>query len=182
MVQKEKTVPLAKAKEQVKKIFLRLGMLHLSYAETLVHELGEKKGKELILKAIKAYGTRVGEEVKACVATSGLNNDPANYIEDLPLYGMNDGFESVEVDGEKRVRVHGCVIADMWHKLGKDKLGRFYCYVDLVKYMAFNPDYKQIHLKAVPDGDQYCEFAIRSTNEQERKDFADKDTDWSYID
>jgi hypothetical protein len=182
MIQNEKMVPLSEASEQVKKIFIRLGMLHLSYAETLVNELGEKKGKELILKSIKDYGTRVGEKVKSRVAASGLNNNPLNYIEDLPLYGMSDSYESVEVCGEKRVRVHGCVIADMWRKLGKDKLGRLYCYVDLVKYMAFNPDYKQIHLKAIPDGDQYCEFAIRSTNEQERKDFADKDKDWSYID
>ena len=182
MAKKEETVTLEEAKEQVRRICLRLGLLHLSFARTLIDELGEKKGKELVLKAIKDYGTRVGQEVKARVAARGLDNSPANYVEDLPLYGMNDGTESMEVGGEKRSRVHGCVMADMWHKLGENELGRLYCYVDLVKYMAFNPDYKQVHLKAVPDGDEYCEFVVRPTTEQERKDFADENKDWSYID
>jgi len=182
MVKQQETVTLAEAKEQVRRIFLRLGLLHLSFARTLINELGEKKGRALVLKAIKDYGSRIGEEVKTGVAAKGLDNNPANYVEDLPLYGMNDGMEPVEVDGEKRRRVHSCVIADMWHRLGEDELGRLYCYVDLVKYMAFNPDFKQIHLKAVPDGDEYCEFAVRPTTEQERKDFADENKDWSYID
>ena len=182
MVKKEETVTLEEAKEQVRRICVRLGLLHLSFTRTLIDELGKKKGKELVLKAIKNYGTRVGEEVKARTAARGLDNSPANYVEDLPLYGMNDGMESIEIDGEKRKRVHGCVMADMWHRLGEDELGRLYCYVDLVKYLAFNPDYKQLHLKAVPDGDEYCEFVVRPTTEQERKDFADKNKDWSYID
>ena len=48
--------------------------------------------------------------------------------------------------------------------------------------MAFNPKFKLIHTKALPDGDEYCELVVRPTTEQERKDFADKDKDWSYID
>ena len=39
-----------------------------------------------------------------------------------------------------------------------------------------------VHLKALPDGDEYCEFAIKSTTEQEKKDFFDEDKDWRYID
>lgn len=39
-------------------------------------------------------------------------------------------------------------------------------------------------LKAIADGNEYCEVVIRRTTEEERKDFADKDIwiDWSYID
>jgi len=182
MVKKEETVSLEDAKEQVGRASRRLGLLHLSFARTLVNELGEKKGKELVLKAIRDYATRVGEEVKANAAAQGLDNSPANYKEDLPLYGMNDGMEMVEVDGEKRMRVYGCVMAKLWNKAGEDELGRLYCYVDPAKYMAFNPDFKLVHLKAVPDGDEYCEFVVSPTTEQERSDFADKDKDWSYID
>jgi len=182
MAKREEMVTLEEAKEQVRRLCLRLGLLHLSFARTLVNELGARKGRELTLKAIKDYGTRVGKKVRADVAAQGLDNNPANYKEDLPLYGMNDGMELVEVDGEKRMRVYGCVMADMWHKLGEDELGRLYCYVDLAKYMAFNPNFKQLHLKAIPDGDEHCEFAVRPTTEQERSDFADKDKDWSYID
>jgi hypothetical protein len=69
----------------------------------------------------------------------------------------------------------------VWQELGENKLGRFYCYVDPAKYMEFNPGYKLMHIKSLPDGDDYCELALRPTTEQERKDFA-QDKDWSYID
>ena len=182
MAKQEETVTLEEAKEQVRRVSVRLGLLHLSFSRTLINELGEKKGKELILKAIKDYGKRVGEEVKAKVTEQGLDNSPANYKEDLPLYGMHDGMEVTEVDGEKRIRAYGCAMAKLWHELGEDELGRFYCYVDPAKYMAFNPHFKLAHSKAMPDGDEYCELVVRPTTEQERKDFADKDKDWSYID
>ena len=182
MDKKEETVTLEEAKEQVSRACVRLGLLHLSFAKTLINELGERRGKELVLKAIKDYGTRIGGEVKTNAAAQGLDNNPANYKEDLPLYGMHERTERMEVEGEKRVRLYGCVMGKVWHKLGEDELGRLYCYVDPVKYMAFNPNFKMMHLKALPDGDEYCELVVRPTTEQERKDFADKDKDWSYID
>ena len=182
MTAKEKTVPLEEAREQVRKVCARLGLLHISFARTLIDELGEKKGKELILKAIKDYGIRVGEEARANAKAQGTDNSPKNFKSDLPLYGMHDGGDSVEVDGETRKRAYGCVMGKVWNELGEGELGRLYCYVDPAKYMAFNPDYKLMHLKALPDGDEYCEMAVRPTTEQERKDFADKDKDWSYID
>jgi len=179
---KKESIALEEAKEQVRRVCVRLGLLHLSFAKTLVTELGERKGKELVLKAIKDYATRIGEQVKANVTAQGLNNDPANYNEDLPLYGMHEKKEAVEVDGEKRRRAYGCVMGKVWNELGEGKLGRLYCYVDPAKYMAFNANFKLIHTKAQPDDDAYCEFAVRPTTEQERKDFAAKDKDWSYID
>ncbi len=182
MATEEKTVALEEAKEQVRKVCARLGLLHIAFARTLVDELGEKKGKELILKAIKAYGTKVGEEAKANAAAKGLDNSLENFKSDLPLYGMHDGGEKVEVEGEKRSIAYGCVMGKVWNELGEGELGRLYCYVDPAKYMAFNPDYKLVHVKALPDGDECCELVVRPTTEQERKDFADKDKDWSYLD
>jgi len=178
----EETVTLEEAKEQVRRVCVRLGLLHLAFASTLIEELGEEKGKQLILKAIKDYGIRIGEQVKANAAARGRDNDLANYKEDLPLYGMHDGAETVEVDGEKRRRAYGCVMGKVWNELGQGELGRLYCYVDPAKYMAFNPNFKLCHVKALPDGDECCELVVRPTTEQERHDFADKDGDWSYID
>ncbi|MBI2979520.1 MAG: L-2-amino-thiazoline-4-carboxylic acid hydrolase [Chloroflexi bacterium] len=182
MAEKEKTVPLEEAKEQVRKVCARLGLLHIAFARTLVNELGEKKGKELILKAIKDYGVRIGEEARAAATARGLDNSPANFKSDLPLYGMHDGGEAVKVGGETRRRAYGCVMGKVWNELGEGELGRLYCYVDPAKYMAFNPDFKLAHVKALPDGDEYCELVVRPTTEQERKDFAEKDKDWSYLD
>ena len=182
MTARKEVVALGEAEEQVRRVCVRLGLLHLSFAKTLVEELGVKRGKQLILKAIKDYGTRIGKEVRANVMAKGLDNDPANYEEDIPSYGMHHHRERVEVDGEQRSRAYGCVMGKLWNELGESELGRLYCYVDPAKYMAFNPNFKLFHVKALPDGDEYCELVIRPTTEQERKDFADKDKDWSYID
>lgn len=183
MSTRKETVALGEAEEQVRRVSVRLGLLHLSFARTLADELGDKKGKELILKAIKDYGTRIGEKAKVEAMTQGLDNTPANFKEDLPLYGMHERRgEAIEVDGEVRRRAYGCVMAKVWNELGEGELGRLYCYVDPAKYMAFNPNFKLCHVRALQDGDECCEFAVRPTTEQERKDFADKDKDWSYMD
>ena len=180
--EKKQTVDMEEAKEQVRKVCRRLALLHFSYAKTIINELGDRKGKQLVLKAIKDYGTRIGKEVKDAVSAQGINNVPETYKEDLPLYGMHDGMGKVDVNGEKKLRAYGCVMGKLWKELGEDEIGRFYCYVDPAKYMAFNSNFKLIHTKTIPDGDEYCEFTVKSTTEQERKDFFEKDKDWSYID
>jgi len=48
--------------------------------------------------------------------------------------------------------------------------------------MAFNPNYKYAHMKAIPDGDECCELEVKPTTEEERKDFHTEDKDWFYID
>jgi len=180
----EKTVPIEDAREQARRASLRLGLLHIYYAKTLVEELGEERGKQIILKAIKEYGRHIGEDGKNKACAKGLENEPANYDPGLPLYGMNDRMEKTEVNKEKVTRVYGCVMADIWKQLGENELGGLYCYVDPAQLMAFNPNYKMYHLKSIPGGDEYCEIAVKPTTEQERRDFADRDarTDWSYID
>lgn len=182
MNKKKKTVALEEAKEQVKRVCFRLGLLHLSYAKALVEELGEKEGKRLVLKAIKDYGARIGEKARANAAAQGLGPDPANYTEDLPLYGMYDETELVEVSAEKRLRVYGCVMGKLWNELYEGEKGCLYCYVDPAKFMAYNPNFKLIHTKAVTRGDDYCELVVRATTKRDREEFAATDTDWSKID
>jgi hypothetical protein len=182
---KEK-ISIEEAKRQVEVTAQRIGLLHLSFAKTLVEELGEERGKQLILKAIKDYGKRCGERVRKGVIAQGLDLIPENYgageARDLPKFGMHERIEMIEMEGEKRVRAYGCVMAKIWREYGEDRLGRLYCYVDPAKYMAFNPKFKLIHLKALPDGDDYCELIVRPTSEKEREDFSAEDKDWAYID
>ena len=64
MENQEEVVTLADAKEQVRKVCERLAILHLAFSRTLVDELGEEKGRELVLKAIKNYGIRVGKRAQ----------------------------------------------------------------------------------------------------------------------
>ncbi|MHB0885597.1 MAG: L-2-amino-thiazoline-4-carboxylic acid hydrolase [Bacillota bacterium] len=164
----------------------RLALLHLCYAQTLVEELGEARGKELAAKAIKRYGTEIGGAVRKAVTEAGLPLDPANYgkgkAQDLPGFGMHDRIEASEVAGEPRLRAHGCVMGQFWHEKGQDELGRIYCYVDPAKYMAYNPDHKMVHLKCVPDGDAFCEFTIKATTPEDRKRFKRGGPDWIAVD
>ena len=174
------------ARHEVELVSRRLGMLHLAFARTLVNELGEEQGRKLTAKAIKAYGEMVGRGVREVIQEQGLPLTPENYeagdARTLPMIGMHDRIEEVDVQGEKRMRSYGCVMAKVWKEYGEEELGRLYCYVDPAKFMAYNPEYKMAHVKALPDGDAYCEFCIRKTTQEERNDFASQDADWLYID
>jgi len=111
----KETIPLEEAKQAVGMTARRLGLLHLSFARTLVDELGEKKGEELIMKAIKDYGQRIGQKVKESVIDQGLEPAPENYgagnNRDLPKFGMHENKETLEVNGELRMRSYGCAMA-----------------------------------------------------------------------
>lgn len=182
----EETIPIKEAKKEVEISTRRLALLHLSYAKTLIQELGEDKGTSLIMKAIKDYGIRIGERTRREVADQKLETSPENFGKSdflrVPKFGHHERGETYEVNGEKRTRVYGCAMDKLWKEYGEEKLGRLYCYVDPAKYMAYNSRFKLIHIKALPDGDDCCEMTVRSTTAKERKDFLSKDKDWSYLD
>lgn len=186
MTQDAETISRQEAAREVERVSRRLGLLHLAFARTLVDELGEPEGRRLILKAIKRYGTLVGREVKAAVEAAGMEATPENYgtgtSRGLPRIGMHERSETVEVGGKTRERAYGCVMAKVWKEYGEDRLGRLYCYVDPAKYMAYNPNYKLAHIKALPDGDPHCEFCVEETTPEERRAFAAAEEDWTWID
>lgn len=183
---KEHIVSIEEATHAVEVTARRIALLHLAYARTLVQELGEKKGIELIARAIKDFGVKIGEKTREEVVAQRLKptieNFGAGKSYAIPRFGMNDRAETVKVGDELRTRVYGCVLADVWKEYNEEKLGRLYCYVDPAKFMGYDPNYKQIHTQAVPDGDKHCEMAIRQTTEKERHDFASKEKDWLYVD
>jgi hypothetical protein len=165
----------------------RIALLHMAYARALVDELGEEAGTKLISRVIKDYAIKIGEKTKAEVMEKGYPPTPENFgrgdsyaIADFP--GMHTGKDVLEVDGKKRFRALGCVLGEVWKEYGEEKLGRLYCYMDTAKYMGYDPQYKYVHVKALPDGDDLCEFEIKETTRQEREDFAAKDRDWFHMD
>ena len=116
----------------------------------------------------------------------GFSNVPLSQrmpkdVADLPSFGMHEGVEEVEVDGEKRHRAYGCVMGRVWREYGGDELGRIYCYVDPASSMEFDPRCKFVHTKAIPDGDDFCELVMRQTTQRDREDYASPDTDWAAI-
>ena len=163
MPKQPEMIPVEEAREGIADMTKRVALLHMAYARTLVQELGEQRGKELIRKAIWEYGTKIGERTRQRVISKGLEPTIKNVDKGSDLPGLVFGLESVEVDGERRVRSHGCVLADVWHEYGEDELGGLYCLVDPAKTQAYCPDWTIVHLKRIPVGDEYCELAIRPT-------------------
>jgi hypothetical protein len=180
---KPDVIPVEEAKHQVALASRRLGLLHLAFAEVLVDGLGAEQGKKMLAQAIKRYSRMIGARKRELADERNMDLSPESFLElsDLPSFGMHDGIEEVEIEGEKRIRAHGCVMGKVWNEYGKGELGRFYCFVDPASSMEFNPDYKLVHTKALPDGDPYCELVMRRTTEEDRKEFAGEDTDWDVI-
>lgn len=184
MAENEELISLKEAKKGVALVCQRLGLLHLAFAEVLVRELGEEKGKIMIAKAIKEYGKKIGEKERKMAISKhlGLTRETFRRLGDLPAFGMHERRQEVQVEGEKRTRAYGCVMAKVWHEYGKDALGRIYCYVDPAKSMAFNPKLKLIHTKTMPDGNEFCELVMRPTTEEDRENFLAEGSDWASID
>jgi hypothetical protein len=184
MSQENETITLEQAKNQVALVARRLALLHLAFAETLVQELGDERGKQTIVQAIRNYGQKIAGPARQAALEQNLPLTPENFGAGGPSWpsiGAHDADEEIQVEGETRHRIHGCMMAKVWQEYGGQELGRLYCLVDPAKLMSYNPDLKLIHLQAEPDGDACCELVLRKTTAQERQDFAN-DGDWSYID
>lgn len=147
------------ALRQIRMALRRLALLHYYFAKTLLNELGEKQGIELIRKAVDAYGAHVGRDAKHKAEERGVGLTPKSFKSDLPNRPWET--EIVVVDGEERTRVHHCPLAKEWLDMGESKIGRLYCFVDQAKMRAFNPDYEYVHSKNLLDGDPYCELVVR---------------------
>ncbi len=176
-------IPIDEAKEQVALACRRLGLLHLAYAEVLVSQLGPEEGRKTVARAIKEYGRMIGEKKRERALERGMELNPESFraLSDLPSLGMHGHIEEIEIEGEKRIRVHDCVMGRVWNDYGKGDLGRYYCLVDPASSMAFDPDHKLVHIQALPDGDPCCELVMRPSTEEDREEFAADDTDWSII-
>lgn len=178
----EETIEVEEADRYVKKVSRRIALLHLSYAKTLTEELGEERGKQLVLKAIKRYGEHIGEARREEIEEKDLEPVPENFSEgeslSIPPFGMHS---EVERDGD-RMKAHGCVMGKLWREKGEEELGELYCYVDAAKYLAFNDDYVQTHTKALTAGDDYCEFEIDRSTEEQKSLFKNDEMDFSNVD
>lgn len=177
----KKKVHLEEAMEQVRTVGIRLALMHLAYTRTIVEEHGMEKGRDLIVKAMMAYGKMVGERNK-----SGR--------QDLPWYGFHDKYvyknstyedtreESADDFNYELFRVYGCILAKIFKEYDEPELGALYCYVDPAKSMAVNPECKLIHTACEVCGDEFCAFDSVPTTEQERIEFKNQDPNWKSTD
>ena len=160
MSEKKNLVSLEEAAREVEVAMIRLALLHLSFSETLVRELGEEKGKQLIIKSILEYGKRVGNRIK-------------RGLPDLPKYGVYGKY----ADG----KVYNCVLARTFREYGEEDLGCLYCYVDAAKTMTVDSYRKLVHKDCAACGDDYCTFEEAPTTAKERVDFENMAIGWKEI-
>jgi hypothetical protein len=161
MSQTQESVPFEEAVQQVEVAVTRLALLHLAFSRAIVDEIGEEKGKNLIIKAIAEYGSKVAHRTK-------------KGFPDLPKYGVNKKDE----DG----KVIDCVLGSTFREYKEEELGCLYCYTDAAKSMAADPGKKMIHSASIACGDDHCIFEWLPTTEKERQDFEQRAVDWKHVD
>jgi len=185
MAESTEVIERSVAEAEVGKAVRRLALLHLAFAETAMEELGEEHGRELVVKAIRNYGLKIGGTTRRQAEAAGLPLTPESFEkvpgEAYPSIGAHDRVEIEDRDGRTVIHAHGCLLAKVWKEYGGEELGRLYCLTDPAQLMAFNPEMALVHLKAEPDGDDHCELVFRATTELEREDFA-QNRDWSAMD
>ncbi len=159
MKNKEEIISKKEALSQIRLALRRTALLYHYFSETLMMELGEERGRDLIRKAVEAYGAHIGKDARRKAGERRVPLTPENFENDLPTLAWKT--EQVVVDGEKRTRVHHCPLAEEWLGLGAGKKARPYCFVDQSKMRAFNPDFEYVHVKNILDGDPYCELVVR---------------------
>lgn len=158
--EESRMVSVAEATEQVRILARRLALMYLHFAEAIIEELGEEKGRELISRAVWRYGTECGLGVRDKVSKMGLPLTAENFAKggDLPKYGWER--EEIVEDGEPRAKVTYCPLAQVWMERGAGSLGRLYCTVDQAKYEAYNC-LLCTHVRNVLDGDGCCVMSVR---------------------
>ena len=166
MENQEAAIPADEARKAVEDMTRRVGLLHLCFARLLVDELGEERGRELIEKAVWDDGTRIGKNTRDRVVALGLEPTLANFDKGSDLSPIGFNHRTEVVDGEQRYQSLGCAMADVWREYGEEELGALYCLVDPAKMQAYDPDWTMVHTKKVPDGDPYCETAVRPCCEE----------------
>ncbi|MFX0168592.1 MAG: L-2-amino-thiazoline-4-carboxylic acid hydrolase [Candidatus Hodarchaeota archaeon] len=142
----------AECARQVRQMGSLMGLLYLHFAKTLLSELGEKEGKDLILKAVTSYGAERGQAIREAVEQAGLELTVENYYEfsDLPSLGWEATEEGTIY----------CCYAEPWIQRGEEELGQLYCEVDVAKLNAYNPDLKVKRTKTLLEGDSFCQYII----------------------
>ena len=165
----EDSIPVEEALEDRLALARRIGRLYLSFARVMIDRLGEEEGEKAILEAIRDYSLHCAEARKKGMV-------------DLPRRGIHTKMELVEVEGEKRLRCHGCGVARELADQNQEKLGALYCYVDPCSYLLTTPNIKMYHTKMEPLGDDYCEFNLAIITDREMDSVLEPGRDFRDLD
>jgi len=139
------------ATEQVRRLGRLFGLMFYHFANLLVEELGEERGKALVREAVKRFGLDRAQQIKEKVVAMGLEPTLENYRKaaDLPEIGWGGP-----------TRESYCPFAEVWFEKGAVDLCKLYCDVDIWKYVGYNPRIKVERRSWVLEGDRECRYEI----------------------
>ncbi|MFW9831132.1 MAG: L-2-amino-thiazoline-4-carboxylic acid hydrolase [Candidatus Thorarchaeota archaeon] len=152
------TISKPECTHQVRQMGRMFGLLYYHFAKTIVQELGEVEGKNLIQKAIHQYGIDRGNQIRQIVEKKGLElsfENLARHI-DLPSLGWESNEEGTTY----------CCYAQVWLEKSAEDLGILYCDVDYAVIEGYNPKIKLERLKNVLQGNNLCKYTVENEGEQ----------------
>ncbi len=182
MTEKKETVPFEEAIKQVQVAMSRLALMHLAYSKVIVDNLGEKKGKELIIKSIMEYGRKIEEYSKTDQDSSFYGIHGKYVYKGKEFVDLRDLFSLNEDIDFQSLEIYDCSLAKVFKHFREEEIGKLYCYIDAARAMAKNPKDKAIHTKCILCDDDYCQIKVEKTTEKERNDFKNNDKDWKDVD
>lgn len=117
-------------------------------AKEVCDRFGEE-GEQAVRDAVEKFGMERGADIAMRAAANGLENIPANYLNNYDMERSND-FTSEDTYGENKVEqvFTDCVFANQWTKDGMQKYGKLYCdMIDPSIARGYNKDMECIHDK-----------------------------------
>lgn len=157
----ENTISKEKALEDVQIMAERLAFLHYAFAKVLDQELDAETADRLTRLAIEEYGRLAAASVTEKLTEQGRNITLMNfrYGKDLPSVGWQ--YTPIAMPADKPAgkisKITYCPLAATWKKLPEgQRLGRYYCWIDQMKYKAYGKGYRCFHDKNTMDGDDCC--------------------------
>lgn len=167
----EEKISLEQAKEDVLIMADRLASLYYFMVNSILEDVDEETAERIVRRAIQKYGLDCGELARKKVEALGLPATLQNYRKgkDLPSLGWERTPLPLDSPDETASRVTFCPLADRWKKLGFEKWGRMYCYIDQAKYSGYSSRLTCCHDKNQLDGDDCCIVRIISEPPREEE-------------
>lgn len=136
--------------------------LYYFFADALVENLGEEKGKTAIRKSLKRFGEKRVSDMKKEAKERGLPPDsPQTYLKvrDMP----SDGWKS---DAKNPLVITECPMFDIWESFGEKglDLGAIYCEIDHILFKGFGLVLNRPQCKT--KGDHVCDFKVEMEDSQ----------------
>jgi len=140
------------AAEQVRRVGRMFGLLFYHFANLLVEELGEERGRELVREAVRRFGLERGRRMRERALAEGLEPTLENFrrVSDLPEVGWGGP-----------TRESYCPFAEVWFEKDALELGKLYCDVDIWKYKGYNPHIEVERRAWILEGDDECRYDLR---------------------